>query len=452
LNRDGQLITVATGLLGSTRSDNRVEINGQMVYVLQTAGNPWTVHDALESVSAMAGLDLNLRGVPRRSSEATLVSPIDLTLSLERVLEQIIDPYGLVITRDITLAGHTHIERRAVRPTSHGRRVALRWTRPDQPLSQVLKIIRRKTKPGARQWIGQTRGPLVESTFGLTGGWDPGLEGVLSSEYDRAASSNFALYANVYRHWVLNEDGTYTGAPFSRGSAYDLDSLFNQGPIAPTPLRFLPCITLDDGGNGRSPIVEFSTDSGANWSRWAGRVRVLTDHAGVYFDDTTLPTAFLTAALAGTAAVRVTASLRSPLPVEITRWQGNQFAGIRCPRKLDLSKLFLFKSIDGASIHFADVQSSTLQSDERDDTIAMQNWLVDRMWRDEQAGTLRDGEAELKLLDAGIDVNPSDQLLNAGGSGLNSDAQAQALHHRGGLVTRVTHDYDAASTTLRLQY
>jgi len=452
LDRDGKLATISDGFLSHTRSSQRIEVNGQMVYVLQNNGNTWTVYDALESLNAMAGLSLNLRGIPRRTAEAPLVSPVDLTLPAKRILEQILESYGLVITRELVRVGQTHSESRIVRPLSHGRRVTLRWANTKQPRGDALKVIRQKPEPGAKPWIAQARGPLVESTFELVGGWDPGLEGSANSEYDRSASSDFSLYANAYRHWVLNEDGAYSDDPFNRGNAYDLTSLFSQDEVAPTPLRFLSCVTLDDGGNARKPIVEFSTDSGASWSQWSGRVRLLTDRAAVYLDDSTLPVAFLTAALAGTAKVRVTASLRSPLPVKLTRWQGNPFAGVRPARELDLSKQFLFKRVDAGSIHFTDVQAGTLDSDARDDAIAMHTWLVDRMWRDEQTLATKEGEAKLTLLDATMNLQPGDRLFNAASAGRNSDDQAQALHTRGSFVTKITNDYDTARTTTWLRY
>ncbi len=452
LNRDGSLVLQSSGWLASTRSDQRYDVGGQQVYVLQNETTAWTVRQALESLSTFAGFALNLNALPRETADAPLVAPIDLSLSLRRVLEQVLEPYGLCVTREFSYEGHSLIERRYVRSLNRSRCVRVRWTRPGQPLGDMLRISKRKPRAGSRLWQAQAGGPVVESTFQLVGGWDPNLEGAADDEYDRSASSDFSLYTNVYRRWVLNEDGAFSGEPYNRGVAYDLTSLFAAEPIAPTSLRFLSCVTLDDAGRGRDPIVEFSIDSGVNWSRWAGRLQVLSDRAGVYLNDTTLPSAFLSAAKAGSARVRVTASLRSPLPVNVQRWQGNPFAGLLPPRQLDLSKMFIFRRVDVGSIHHDDVCSGDLIADERDDTAAMTKWLVDRMWRQQQSLASREGQATLKLLDAEGVVHPGDQLLDAGAAGRDLDEQAQALRREGGVVTAVTCDFDADATIVQLRF
>jgi len=451
VGRDGRPVTQSGGLLAATRSDGRYLIGERSVHVLQRRGLPWTVRDALESIAAFAGICLNLRGLPAAIAGAPLVAPIDLALPLRSVLLQVIEPYGLIVTRDLSLDGATLIERMAVRPAPRGRRVRARWTRPDQPIGEVLRVTRNKPLPGSQLWVAETRGPIVESTFELVGGWDPALEGESSDTYDRALSADFAAFANVYRRWVLNEDGFYTGAPYERGPAFDLAALFDREPIAPTPLPFLDCVTLDDAGGARDPIVEYSVDAGATWSRWAGRVRVLDDRAGVYLDDATLPGAYLDAALADAARVRVTAALRSPLPVRVRRWKGNPFAGVRPPRRLDLSRLFVFKRIAPGSVHYADVQNGTLTADVRDPSTDMQRWLVDRMWRDGLTPASLEGEATLRLLDGGV-VSPGDVLLDAGGAGRDLDGQAQALRRQGGMVAKVIEDVDCAVTTVTLRY
>ncbi|MCC6681770.1 MAG: hypothetical protein IT445_12785 [Phycisphaeraceae bacterium] len=452
LDREGSLVLQSGGWLAATRSDGGHDVDGRQVYVLQHEGAAWTVRQALESVSAFAGLALNLSALPRETADAPLVAPIDLSLSLRRVLEQVLEPYGLCVTRDLSYEGHSLIERRNVRSLSRGRCVRMRWARENQPLGEVLRMSKRNPRAGSRLWLAQAGGPMVESTFPMVGGWDPNLEGAADDEYDRSAGSNFSLYANVYRHWVLNEDGAYSGEPFNRGVAYDLAGLFRESAVAPTALRFLSCVTLDDAGRGRDPIVEFSTDGGLNWSRWAGRLQMLSDRAGVYLNDTTLPAAFLSAAKAGSARVRVTASLRSPLPVSVQRWQGNPFTGLLPPRRLDLSKMFTFRHVDPSSIHYDDVGNGALIADERDDGSAMTKWLIDRMWRCQQSLSSREGQATLKLLDADVVVHPGDQLLDAGAAARDLDEQAQALRREGGIVTAVAFDFSAAATTVQLRF
>jgi len=432
LNTDGTLIQKLVGEMSiganSNRSTDRFDIDGQQAHALEAgSGLEWTVKSALETVSAFAGFTLLLNGLPRKLASAPLLNRIDLTRPISKALKSILEPYGLVIQRDLFLEGANVIERRAVRPISRGRPIRVAWAGEDQPLGDVLKIKTDRPAQAAQKWTARAGGWVVESTFDLVRAWDPALEGQPDAEYDKANSSNFTTYANVYRRWVLNEDGFFTGPPYNSGPAFDLTAFFGLGAIDPQPLIFKPNLTLQDVGTPINPIIEMSTNGGAGWSIFPNKTLALDSLAGIYLDPATLPPAYLAAAKSGQARIRVTASLMSPVSVDVSRWRGNAFTGKLPPRILDLAGVFRFQRIDSKSVHYADVQAGTLQADEADQTNLLLNWLVDQMSLHERSGEPGDGKATLELAGFWPMLRPGDRLLEARGPGASANGEAQAI-------------------------
>ncbi|HEX7009115.1 MAG TPA: hypothetical protein VF184_03980, partial [Phycisphaeraceae bacterium] len=386
---------------------------------------------------AMGGLSLSLRLLPRSIAEAGLVDEVDLSRSAGQVLRALLEPYGLLIVRDLWREGLTLLERRHVRPAGRGRPVWARWAQQGQPMSDAERVEAELPVEAAQMWVARGAGKVVESTFELVGGWDPMLEGQADEQYGRATSSDFATYANAYRRWVLNEDGAFTGPPYNRGAAFDLNAFFDQTNIRSQPLRFLDCLTLDDAASPRLPVVEVSTDSGLSWSQYPGKAAVLEHRAGVYLDDDTLPAAFLAAAKNGTAKVRVTASLRSPEPIEARRWRGNAFAGTQPARVFELGEAFAWRQVGAASIHAEAVQAGALEADQVDQRHALNVWLVNRLRQEDERQTARSARGRITLSGAWALLRAGDRLMQAGGAGRRVDDQAQALTQRGAVVRAV---------------
>ena len=434
LNPDDSLIAQPQGsiLIGlkANRSTDRFTVNGKQVFVIQQdSGLTWTVQAVLESLSAWADFDLVLTGLPRDIRTAELDDELDLAKPLGRLLEDLFDRFGLVIQRDVTRQGNSITESRVVRPVSSGRPIRVVWANHDRPLGDALKInVDRPAQP-AQLWTARAEGWLVESTFELVGGWDPAFEGEDNDEYDEGLSSDFAAYADVYRNWVLNEDGFYSQIPYSRGAAYDLTSLFDAVSVDPQPLVFKANLTLDSDGEPVDPIVEMSTNSGADWSVFPKSSTMLKDRAGVYLNPKSLPTTFLDAAKLGNARLRVTASLRSPLPVELSRWRGNAFTAVQPPLVFDLSTTHRFQRVDAQSIHYVDIVTGSLSADEADDGYRLLDWLVKRLGRPTQ-----NGRATLELAGAWPLLRVGDGLREVRGPGVATDGRAQALTRHGARV------------------
>lgn len=152
---------------------------------------------------------------------------------------------------------------------------------------------------------------LYESTFDLVPGWNPADEGLEREMYRRSGNPSFASVADVYRKWVLNEAGDYTGEPWNAGPARDLSGVFGHGEYLQRRRRFLPAVSTDDTGESLGVYVEVSYDGGESYARFRGAVRVLRDECGVYLAGDQLPPELFHAADRSDLAVRVTATVES---------------------------------------------------------------------------------------------------------------------------------------------
>ncbi len=424
------------------RSAQQQLINGKHVYLIQDGtGLPWTVADALAMISASAGLGLMLSGIPRDVASEQLIQSIDLSKPLIKVLKSILEPYGLVVSREIMRTSGSVVETRAVRPMSRGRPIQVAWANSVDVIGDPLSSSSASPVQASRRWVARASGWVIESTFTLVGGWGPSLEGQPDDDYDKDLSSNFTAYADVYRRWVLNEDGYYSGPPYNRGPAFDLNAFFDVTGIPVQTLAFGDNLTRGPDGTCLDPVIEVSTNSGTDWTVASMSIDILKDRAGVYLDPTSLPGDFLSAAQSGSARVRVTATLTSPVPVEETRWQGNAFTPQLPEMEVDVSDIFFFRRIDAGSIHFTGVKAGTLDADQIDHSEDMFRWLVNQVTRHNESGDRYGGQAKLELAGPLPTLRPGDRLLDVRGPGVAADGQAQALTDRGGTMQSIKHFY-----------
>ncbi len=279
---------------------------------------PWMLDEAVAYVVAEAAAGWVV-GVPGPSEVLALVSPMPLQdvllegRTLGEALDALLGPVGgrwrLAAEPEVggparrlelwvpDRAPVVHLAHQPAGTTydpaeTHFGELAVRFTFAEAP--------RRTVALGAR-----TR---VESTFDLVGGWDPALEDEGPDAYSPSRNAAFETVADVFRKWVLNESGAYTGPPHSRGPAPDLSGLFG-GPTVPRRRRLRPCLSRDALGRGRGVYAEVSLDGGATWGRLAIAARVLAGECGLYLTADPLPPDYLRACLAGDAQVRVTATL-----------------------------------------------------------------------------------------------------------------------------------------------
>jgi hypothetical protein len=351
-------------------------VAGVACHVLMDKGLPWTIGKAITYVSACANLRLRLGQIPGAIASLELQREIDLSEPIGDVLEQLLKEGDLQICREFDRSEGGE-EIRVVCAAGCGRIAALPRRAGSGAASQSLHS-HTSAPSGAQHWVAQAPGRVVEFTAELVAGWDASLQGELDATYDKNASVAFALVRDVFRLWALNEDSHFCAPPFDRGPAFDLSLLFAQR-IEPQRLQLENCLTLDPSGQRVEPIVEVSVDHGSTWSRYAGTVTIRTDRAAVYLDDATLTPEWIDAVRTNAARVRVTASMRCPVPVTVDRWTGNPFAGSAPEVVLQTAGVFESARVDDSSIHCTAIRSGALLAVESDPTPAMQRWLDTRV-------------------------------------------------------------------------
>ena len=297
------------------------------------------------------------------------------------VLGRVLSAAGLRLQQSIDLDGDQARRTLTVLPERSGRRIALPWPDGNGVGGAVVSIDAEAGQQPPRRWIARGDRPVVEDTLELVHGWDPALAGEADDTYGRLTSADFSRYGSVYRAWVLNEDGAFTGPPFNQGPAFDVGALFDSSASSINPLRFGDCLTRDAAGRPIPPVIESSTDSGATWSVYPGRAEVMTDRAGMLLTDDTLPASTLAAAQAGTLRVRVTASLTGPDPIEAQRWDGNPFAGPGPSRLLRWGGRFAWRRVAPGSLHADAIDAQQLTADTADDRVALRAALQEQVAR-----------------------------------------------------------------------
>ncbi|MCC7408782.1 MAG: hypothetical protein IT442_11970 [Phycisphaeraceae bacterium] len=410
----------------SNRSVQRWEIAGRSVHVFQESAEPWTVRTAIEALAAMGGWEVGTATIPAEEAETPLGVAVDVSKHLGDGLTLLLEAYGLRLHREMALEGGVVVERRGIYPVSRGRRVSVVGSELGRVGEAMLSVTSGADQEGGRSWTAKGSAWEIESTFELVPGWDPALAEPLAPDwYYYKGWEGFETYANVYRLWVLNEDGYFSGEPYGQ-AGFDLGAFFGQPGVGGQRVAFTDCLVLDETGRRKSIVVETSFDEGQTWSRYLGVVVVRTDRAGIYLDDPLLPGDYLLKAIDGVVRVRATASLRCPEPVRMTRWTGNPFRGLGRPTTLDVSDAFSFRRMNEQSIHLAGVRSGQLASIERDSTGAMASWLsryVQRVGRQETSGP--SAKAELAGLWGHLRVG--DMLTGLSGGGREADGCAMCV-------------------------
>lgn len=162
-----------------------------------------------------------------------------------------------------------------------------------------------------RRYVARGDRKVYESTFDLSRGWAEGLGSYDPEDFNPSRNPNFDGVRDVFRKWVLNESGQYTGSPYNSGPAADLSAVFEGAAYAPRHRRFLECLSCDALGRSFGVYVEVSLDAGSTWQRMAMAARILRHECGLYLTDDPLPAPFIAAAMRDLVRIRVTAAIES---------------------------------------------------------------------------------------------------------------------------------------------
>lgn len=307
--------------------------------------------------------------------ESPVPLPADPATTLSDVLVPALESIGCRLDQSVELEMGRIRRTLVLLPRRAGRRIALPWPDSEGLGGAVNKVDASAQQDPPCAWVATGDRPVVEDTFMLVKGWDPSLTGQPDADYGRLTSSDFSRFGSVYRAWVLNEDGAFSGPPFDQGEAYDAGALFGDPATITTPLRLGYCLARDASGRAIRPVIESSTDSGMTWSVYPGQAEVMRDRAGVLLVDDVLPSAILAAAKADTLRLRVIASLTGPDPIREQRWDGNPFAGPGPTRLIPFGNRFGWRRIAPTSIHADEITAGVLTADTTDDRAAMRTAL-----------------------------------------------------------------------------
>jgi hypothetical protein len=410
---------------------------GGAARVFDDAGASWSVADILAYLlAAHVPADLTRAGLEHLAGPAADLFPgaLDLTgLSVAESLARTAARAGLAFRGRLSGDGvGLHPTLVLYRPGVAGRprRVAL------QPRGATLHADRTnlwrggftlRARPGRRTVVALGEAKVHEMTLPLQPGWDAALETPYHCDFVRGRPGFSADLANVFRKWVLNEAGQYSGPPWEL-PAFDLAEAAGEDFLVARRRPLGP--VLPRGGGRRSPgvVVEVSYDDGVTWRRYGGPVRLAGDECSLWLADDALPGDYFQAALAGTARVRVTGTITADrrLRAEVT---GDPSAGVEV-----IERTATWRQVQASSALDA------ADADERDEG--------DRLARLAEQHARRPGrdfEAELTLATVEPAWAAGDLVERIEGRGL--DLPAAAGLAGGAHVVAVDHRLDEEWTT-----
>lgn len=309
-------------------------------------------------------------------------------VTVEAALAQLRRSHGIVVQQRIAGSAGRADWRIEIRQAVHGRPVRL-----SAELTAAMQSAHDATRPV--KLIGRADGQIFESTFELAPAWAATDELGTDEDYAAGDSSDWPRFANVFRLWSL------TG-PVACGEAM----------VDAASLRFGPCLTLDGAGERLPPLIEFSTDAGQTWQAWGGGVEVLGDAAAARLSDAALDAGYLAAARAGAARMRVTATIRPPLPIEAVRWIGNPFTGLFDGRVIDFGDSMAVRRVLATSRFAGDVAAGHRNADEADDRPRLREALVRASLGIAAGG---EGSTTLRLSRPAVGLAVGDRLMDPSG-------------------------------------
>lgn len=279
--------------------------------------------------------------------------------------------------------------------------------------------------------LGEQR--QYESTFQLLPLWDRNLEGQSHRQYSRSRGGDWPAMADVFRRWGLNEHGWYCDEPWGL-PRHSFDGLGGEDFPLAAARRFMPCLSVDDCGQSLGVVVEVRCDHDGPWRRWTQPVWISPGECSIYLGGDSLEAEFFQAAVAGTAAVRVTAVVASDrrVTVELPAGEGNP-----------TDVLDLWAQAAWRSVHASSVFHSTHQpGGQRDDTAAM---LAIAKAHQQKMSAAVSGELRLAWADTGFDAGDVVERIDGRCIGLSSSLGRPVS------IAAVRHDFQDWQTILSLQ-
>lgn len=266
-----------------------------------------------------------------------------------------------------------------------GRRTFLRHQQAGEKLdvakTNVAQCFLQTNRPAETiRVIGRGAAKRFEATFELVGGWDPNLEENNYDLYSPATNPNFRTVRDVFRKWVLNEGGDYTGEPFNRGAAYDFSSVFGNANFNAHRRRFSPCLSANALGKSLGYYLEISYDGGDTWQEYSGAFDHLLDECGVYLNSSQMDLLMWYAIKKELLRFRITATVEADESLEAMVYDGPQ-KSVRPVRTyvVELGHEFQYHQVTAASIFHNATGDEFGRPGECDDRESMRGLLRDRL-------------------------------------------------------------------------
>lgn len=421
--------TLASGLI--------VTVNGRECRVFDSGAEaiPWSVGDALGYLlAASVPSDVEVPSLPELKS---LAGEIDLG--------------RMEVTGKTVGEALTEVARRGgLEPRSSRYQLGLVFYRPGkqgkcrnvrlQPAGSELSPeqsnlwrgridIRRRSSQRGVLVLGQRK--QYESTFQLVKGWDESLETARWRDFVRSRADNWPKVADVYRKWVLNEHGWYSGSPWNL-SVHSFSNISAEDFTIPTARAFLPCLSTDRQGRSLGVVVEIRCGQQGPWRRWRGPLWVAGDECAIYLGGDALPGEFFQAASDDDVSLRLTAAVEADARL-IAEVEGNpnlarevvDLSGRAAWRQVHSSSIF--KSADGVG-----------PPAERDDGDLL-NHLAQRHADTESTAT----EAEFTLASIDTSFHVGDIVERVDGRAFELSSNPAGRPH----VRSIRHDFGTTQTT-----
>ena len=441
--KSGAVIEVPAGPVRFNFDDNSlasasaVTVNGRQARVFDTSDSAqrWTVADAIGYLIATAVP--NDIEVPSSQELQSLAGQIDLARTditgktIAKALEQLASQAGLNLRASLQGRGIV-----LYRPGVDGRRRKVRL----QPAGATLSADRSNLYKGRVLFYRRPARPTIlalgqhkryESTFALKPGWDPLNETDRWRDFIPDGSDSWPAKADVYRKWVLNEHGLYTGAPWNL-ALNSLSAVSSEDFLLDIPRIPLECLSREPSGKSLGYVVETRLNSSDTWRIWPRPVWISKWELAVYLGGSSLPGDFFQAAVVGDAEVRLTATIEADTRLTATI-DGDSNAGIET---VDLSSQAAYRKVHSASVFADDAQLGSPL--ERDDTVLL-NHLARRHVRDKGIATT----AELTLGWVDTSYHVGDIVDRIDGRSLELAASPEARP----FVQSVQHDFGPDQTT-----
>jgi hypothetical protein len=286
---------------------------------------------------------------------------------------------------------------------------------------------------------------IFEATFNLTLGWDSAL---VSGDYNKfcpATNPDFYQVRDVFRKWVLNEAGDYSGPPYNRGEAFDFSKIFQSNNYVRRRRRFRPTLTTDSQGKSLGYYLQVSYDCGQNWWQYLDAFNILTDECGVWLSSERLGTELWDALLKGGLGFRITASVISDQRLRAVVADGpvNSVAQV-VEHAIVLPRRFKYRKISDQSIFANSADPMLGVPDEVDDSEALYEYV--RHVAEASSGIIETINVQTPFLvldyEVGDKVSAGSQRREIPGCREDNRSQKQ--------VSRVQMDFEKQCTNLRI--